>query len=178
MKDWSKTSLTELVEYLEKHHLMLRKMLLEISQLLNTGVIQHRVQLGDTLESLLDFFAEFRPEMEKHFEREERILWPYIRQMESFSQTGRDKPDFDYGGVKNPISLIEYEHDRIENVMLDIMHDIAGNYKLPPDTDNAVRRIYDYMQNIDKEIREHIYLEDKILFPRVIELELRSMHSR
>jgi len=178
MKDWSKTSLTEFVEYLEKHHLMLKKMLLEISRLLKNEAVQHTAQLGTTLESLRDFFAEFGPEMEKHFDREERVLWPYIRQMEGFSQTGDNKPDFHYGSIKNPISLIEYEHDRIENVMLDMMHAIAGNYKLHSDIDNAVRRIYDGLQNIDKEIREHIYLEDKILFPRVIELELRTMHSR
>ncbi|HBG78362.1 MAG TPA: hypothetical protein DDW84_05880 [Phycisphaerales bacterium] len=178
MKDWSKASLAEIVEHLEKHHLGLKEKLLEISRILEQISAGSGKKCGNIVESLQDFFAGFGPEMEKHFDREERILWPYIRQMEDFSQTGSNRPDFHYGSIKNPISLIEYEHDRIENVMLDIMRTLAGDYKLPPDTDDDFSRLYDCLRNIEKEIREHIYLENKILFPQVIELELQTMHSR
>lgn len=177
MNDWSKMSLIELVEYLEQHHLVLKKKLLEISRLLALVSIQYGDKYSDTLGALHDFFAKFKPEMESHFDKEEHILLPYIRQMNCFSSTGAGKPDFHYGSIKNPISLIEYDHDRVENVSLENMRTITDNYKLPPDADDDFRQLYDGLRDIEKELREHIYLENKILFPLVIEMELRLMHN-
>ncbi|MFA6426602.1 MAG: hemerythrin domain-containing protein [Phycisphaerae bacterium] len=171
-------SLVELVEYLEQRHLAMKEKLLEISLLLEEVYVRYGNKYSDVLGVLRDFFAKFKPEMESHFDKEEHILLPYIRQMDYFSSTGVGKPDFHYGGIKNPIGLMEYDHDRVESVLLEKMRAITDNYKLPSDVDDDFKQLYDGLRYIEKELREHIYLENKILFPQVIEMELRSMRSR
>ena len=177
MKNWSALPLMDLVEYIEKHHLILKEKLVEVSQLMEQVVLQYGDKHADTVRALQDFFKTFKPGMEKHFDKEENILIPYIRQMDVFSRTGINKPDFHYSSIKNPISLIEYEHVNVENVSLYKLRTITGNYKLPSDVDDDFKHLYDGLKYIEKELHEHINLENNILFPKVIEMELSLMHK-
>ena len=177
MKHYSNVDLTEVVDYLEKHHVVLKEKMVKVSQLLEQMIVRYEDKYGRIFGALRDFFAEIKPEMERHFDKEERILFPYIRQVDGFVTTG-GKPDFNYGSIKNPIGLIEYEHDRIENVLLINMRAIVDNYTLPPDAREDLKRFYDSVQDTEKELREHIYIENNVLFPQAIETEMRLMHSR
>ena len=167
----------ELIEHLEKHHLILKEKLVGASQLMEQIVLRYGDKHADTVRALQNFLTKFKQGMEKHFDKEEDILIPYIRQMDIFSRTGNNKPDFHYSSIKNPISLIEYEHVNVENVSLDKLRTITGNYQLPSDVGDDFKHLYEDLKSIEKELHEHIYLENSILFPQVIEMELRLMHK-
>ena len=116
--------------------------------------------------------------MESHFAREEHILIPYIRQMDEFDKDRGPKHQFHSGSIKNPISQLEYDHDQVENVMFDKIRTITRNYQLPASADDTFKALYDGLKDIETNISEHIDLENNVLFPLAIELELQLMHKK
>ena len=176
-KNWSKASLIELVEYIEQHHREMKAKLLKLQTLLEQAAKLHK-DGHSSINSLQEFFPVFKTEMENHFAREEHILIPYIRQMDEFDKSRGPKPQFHSGSVKNPISQLEYDHDQVENVMLDKIRTITCNYQLPPSASDAFKALYDGLKDIETDISEHIDLENNVLFPLAIELELQLMHKK
>ena len=176
--DISNTSLIELVEYIEQRHCVLNELLQKVQTLLEQVAEQHKGEYGSTLISLQEFYAAFKVELARHFVKEEKILFPYIRKMDDFDKDIGPKPDFQHSSIKNPISQIEYDHDQTENVMFEKLHTITGNYQLPQDADAAFKALYDGLKDIERSIRKHINIEQKLLFPLAIKLELELMYKK
>jgi len=177
-KNSSKASFIELVEYIEQHHCELREQLQQLQTLLEQTVEEHKDNRGSILISLQEFYIKFKDGMDRHFEKEEKILIPYLRQMDDFDKNIGPKPEFQLSSIRNPISQIEYDHDRIENVMCAELHAITDNYQSPRDAGEASKALYGGLKDFDNDIRKHINLEHEILFPLTIKLELQLMHKR
>lgn len=176
-KNWSKATAVELVEYIERHHCELNEKLQKIQTLLDKAAAEHGDEYGGTLISLQEFYCDFKAKMALHFAKEEKILFPYIRQMDDFDKGRGPKPDFQHSSIKNPISQMEYDHDQTENVMFGELYAITGDYQLPQDGSEVFKALYDGLKDIESEIREHISIEHKILFPMTINLELHLMYK-
>jgi regulator of cell morphogenesis and NO signaling len=177
-RNWSKASLTELLEYIEQHHRQIMEKVLKLQTLIEQAAELQKDEHSSTFASLERFYPVFKTKMENHFEKEEQILIPYIRQMDESNRNPDIKLELQPGGIKNPISQIEYDHDKIENVMFNELRTITGNYQLPENASDAFKALYDGLKDIETNISEHINLENKILFPRAIELELQLIHKR
>jgi regulator of cell morphogenesis and NO signaling len=171
-KDWSKASEIELIEYIQQQHFILREKLQKLQTLIQGA------ELSGTLNSLREFFPDFKTKLENHFVSEERILLPYIRQMVDFNNNRGPKPQFHSGSIKNPISQMEYEHDLTENIMLAKIRDITNNYKLPSNSGDALNALYEGLKDIEIILNEHIDIENNILFQLAIELELNLKHKK
>ena len=177
-KDWSKASLIELLKYIEQQHCEINEKILRLQSLIEQAAELQKDEYSSTFSSFQKFYPLFKAEIENHFAREEQILLPYIRQMDDFSRCRGPKPEFHRGGIRNPISQIEHDHDKTENAMFDELHTITSNYRLPQDASHPLKALYDGMKDIETHIREHIYLESEILFPWAIKLELQLIHKR
>ena len=177
-KNWSKATAIELVEYIEQHHCELNEKLQKVEMLLKQASDQHADEQGGTLISLQEFYSDFKTKMAVHFAKEEKALFPYIREMDDFDKGMGPKPDFQHSSIKNPISQIEYDHDQTENVMFARLREITGGYELPQDGGEVLKALYDGLKDIESNIREHINVEHKILFPIAINMELQLMYRR
>jgi regulator of cell morphogenesis and NO signaling len=177
-KDWSNTPIMELLEYIEQDHCKINEKLLKLQKLIEQAAEQQKDPYSSTLSSLQEFYPVFKTKMKEHFEKEEHILIPYIRQMDESIRNPGTKHEFHRSSIKNPISQIEYDHDQTENVLFVKLSTITSNYKLPENANNAFKALYDILKDIETNISKHIDLENKILFPRAIELELRIVHKR
>jgi len=177
-KNWLDASEIELVEHIQRQHSEMIGKFLNAQTLLAAAVEQHKDQFGDILGPLREFVPEFKTKMKAHFAGEEKVLLPYIRQMDEFNKGKGEKPVFHIGSIKNPISQMEYEHDLTETVMFKKIHSITGDYNLPPDSSDALKALYDSLKDIEKNLSEHIHLEHNVLFPLAIELELQLMHKK
>jgi regulator of cell morphogenesis and NO signaling len=176
-KNWSRESLIKLVEYIEQHHRQMEAKLLKLQTLLEETAEAHKDKHSG-IESLQEFFPVFKTEMEDHFAREEHTLLPYIRQMDAFDKNSGPKPEFHRGSIKNPISQLEYDHDRTENIMFAKIRTETDNYHLPSGAGDAFKALYDGLKDIETNISEHIYLEHNVLFPLAINLELQLIHKK
>ena len=177
-KNWSRAPLIELLDYIEQHHCEIKEKLLKLQTLIEQAAKLQKKQYSSTFDSLQKFYPVFKTEMEKHFAREENVLIPYIRQMDEFNRNPNIKFEFHLSSVKNPISQLEYDHDQTENVMFNKLRTITSNYQLPQNASDAFKSLYDGLKDIETNVSEHIRLENKILFPSAIELELQLIHKR
>jgi regulator of cell morphogenesis and NO signaling len=98
--------------------------------------------------------------------------------MDEFDRDIGAKPEFHRSSIKNPISLLEAEHDQTENVMFKRIHAIISGYHSPTDSGDSLAVFFDGMKDIQVAISEHIHIENNVLFPLAIELELRLMHKK
>ena len=176
--DWSKASLIEVVEYIERHHCQIKAKLLKLPTLLEHAANLHKDEYGGIISSLQEFLPVFKTELENHFDREEHLLIPYIRQMNEFDKNRGVKPEFHSGSIKNPISQLEYDHSQTENVMFDKIRAIVDNYQLPQNAGDAIKALYDGLKDIQTILGEHIHIENNVLFPLAIKLELELMHKK
>jgi regulator of cell morphogenesis and NO signaling len=164
--DWTEGSLTDLANHIEgTHHVYLRE---KLPWLL--GLVQKVAKVhGDVhpdYRTLAARFEEFINELASHMMKEEQILFPVIRQMEA-----EGKPDdFHCGSVKNPIEVMEHEHDDAGDALGEF-HRLTNGFTPPPEACNTLLVMMEALRDLEQNMHQHVHKENNILFPRAIELE-------
>jgi regulator of cell morphogenesis and NO signaling len=51
------------------------------------------------------------------------------------------------------------------------MREVTGNYAIPPDACISYQTLYQALDAFEKDLHQHIHLENNILFPRAVEME-------
>ncbi|RMF42530.1 MAG: iron-sulfur cluster repair di-iron protein [Planctomycetota bacterium] len=165
--NWLDRSLTELCDHIEQtHHAYLKEELPRLSELIAKVVTAH----GDRHPSLRDVqqvFAALRAELEPHMMKEERILFPAVRQLE---QASGQRIAFPFGSVANPILMMEHEHD-VAGDALKQLRALTSDYTPPSNACNTYRVMLDSLQRLEADLHQHIHEENNILFPRAMQLE-------
>lgn len=160
--DWSLESLTKLADNIEAtHHAYLKSELPELEAL---AAKVARVHGGHTpsLVELHRIVEGFRHELESHMMKEERILFPMIREMES---TGTMV--FHCGGLENPIRVMEMEHDSAGNA-LETMNKLTDGFTPPEGACSSYRRLFTALAKLEADMHRHVHKENNILFPRAL----------
>jgi len=165
-QDWTGASLTELADHIvETHHRFLSTELPRISGLVekvNNAHGMRKPELGEVVST----FESMRSELESHMIKEENILFPAIRMIES--QNGQSA--FPFGSVANPITMMEHEHDDAGNA-LRRLRQLTDDFTPPSDACPTYRVMLESLHNLELDLHLHIHKENNILFPRVKELE-------
>ena len=168
--DWRSRSLTELAKHIvNRHHVYLRSTMPSVAGKLETVVRVH----GDNhsvLLTLRDAFAELESELSPHMAKEEMVLFPYIAAMERAAQDRVPAPPAPGGSVRNPIRMMEHEHDNAGRA-LGRIRELTSDYEPPTDACNTFRALYAQLAELERDLHTHIHLENNILFPRAAELE-------
>jgi len=115
-------------------------------------------------------FTGLRNELESHMMKEEHVLFPFIEQLES--GLGHRHPML--GHISSPIAMMEKEHDSA-GAALAALRAATSSYTAPPDGCTTFRGYYDQLAVLERELHEHIHLENNILFPRAVAVEARVM---
>jgi regulator of cell morphogenesis and NO signaling len=92
-------------------------------------------------------------ELKQHLQKEEKILFPLIR------QTGT--------APLPPVHVMRFEHDEAGNALKAIRR-IADDYVPPPDACASFTELYRSLEALEHELFEHIHVENNILFPRIL----------
>jgi regulator of cell morphogenesis and NO signaling len=170
--DWTRAALSELIaNILEKHHAYLQR---ELPRLAEIAVKVHEVhgarhpELADVRQT----YNGLRAELEEHMMKEEQILFPLIKAMES-SQTLEASH---CGSVNNPIHVMKNEHDSAA-AALARMRALTGDFTPPEDGCNTYRALLDGLAELEADLHQHIHKENNILFPRASELEAALTRS-
>ncbi|WP_445665835.1 iron-sulfur cluster repair di-iron protein [Fodinibius sp. AD559] len=168
--NYDQWSLDFLVDYIvNNHHEFTRNKLPEIGKYAKKVAEVH----GDRHEELNEIYYEFtmlHTEIFNHLDKEERILFPYIKQLVEAEKKGTkpEKPEF--GEAANPIAMMEEEHDEAGTSMAKISR-LSNNFTPPEDACTTYRLLYENLEGFEKDLHKHIHLENNILFPKALELE-------
>jgi len=164
-EDWSEADLDDLVTHIEKtHHAYLKKVLPRLSSLIEKVVEAHGKRHPELLD-LKEAFALLRADLEPHMMKEERVLFPMVRQMES----GVPLQEFQCG-LQGPIRVMQAEHQRANSLQLEIRK-VTNNFSFPEDGCGTYRLMLAELKNLDTDLNIHIYKENEILFSRILNVE-------
>ncbi len=166
LHDWSTSPLGELANHIvESHHAYLREELPRLAGFLDRVVRAHGQRHPDMIECRAVFMA-FREELESHMMKEEQILFPLIRQIESSVSSQA----FHCGSIAGPIQVMEAEHDSAGSA-LEKMRFLTNQYTPPADACNTFRALLDGLDQLEADMHQHVHKENNIPFPRALECE-------
>ena len=101
---------------------------------------------------LADFLDEVAESLEEHMQKEEQILFPMLRN----------------GGnpmISHPIGMMRMEHDD-HVINLGKLLALTHGLKAPEGACGSWRALYEGLSELSAELKEHIRIENEILFPR------------
>ncbi len=151
----------------ERHHQYLRRALPRLAQLMEKTVQAHASNHPE-LHELARVFGELRAELEQHMMKEEMVLFPAIKQLAASTSA----PEFPFGTVRNPIAVMEDEHDRAAHA-LRRMRELTAGYAVPDDACPTYRELLHGLAQLERDLHQHIHKENNILFRAVIDMEQR-----
>jgi regulator of cell morphogenesis and NO signaling len=119
---------------------------------------------------IADLFQMVAQELQGHMMKEEQVLFPYIAALEAAEKTNARPPRSPFGSARNPIRMMEAEHESAGNALYEI-RSLSTGYTPPEDACTTYRVSYLELQQFELDLHTHVHLENNILFPRAIALE-------
>ena len=152
---WDEQPLGDLVEHiLEVYHRPLDEELPRLAAMVQKVFDVHGDKDPQRLGALRAVTLGLVAELADHMMKEERILFPWIQ-----SGNGRMA-----GG---PIHVMTMEHDSAAESLRRI-RELTDDFVAPPHACNTWRALWLGLQDLDRSLREHIHLENNVLFPRAL----------
>jgi regulator of cell morphogenesis and NO signaling len=176
MEELSHFSLENMVAYLKATHsyyldVALPRMQKKINQLLDLSELSRK-----EINLVSGFFNDYKQDFMDHISLEEKEILPYILELEK--QALQNMPDSLFiEHLRNySITAFANKHDRLE-YSLENLSKLIIKY-LPPfkDQELCVGILRDLTELV-KDLIDHADMEDKVLIPRVAELEQRLLHK-
>lgn len=163
-------SLAELISHIvSTHHTFVRTQIPEIGRLIEKVHSKHgpnHPELGE----IRGTFTGLGQELMMHLMKEENILFPYIERMEESVLQHEPILPPPFGTVANPVRMMEHEHDDA-GAALRMLRKTSQNYTPPADGCTTFRALYTALENFEKDLHQHIHLENNVLFPKALEME-------
>ena len=168
--DFTSWPLDLLADYIEKTH---HRYVAEKSPILVAFLEKLCKVHGESHPELFEITELFKgcaQELGSHMQKEEQILFPFIKQMvnSNISNLPLGQPGF--GSISNPIAMMKAEHEH-EGERLERISALTNTYTPPADACNTYKVTYAMLQEFEKDLHTHIHLENNILFPQAIMME-------
>jgi regulator of cell morphogenesis and NO signaling len=172
--DWTQAPLSQLADHIvATHHDYLRRELPRL-EFLTDKVARAHGERHPELHQVRDIFAEFKAELDSHMVKEEHILFPMCRKLD----TATEMPSFHCGSIANPIRVMESEHDSAGDALA-ALRELTHDFTPPADACNTYRVMLDSLRMLEADMHQHVHKENNILFPRAVatEAELKDASS-
>jgi regulator of cell morphogenesis and NO signaling len=158
---WSTMGPTELVDHLEAtHHAYLHGELPRLEALIAKVEGVHGERHPE-LAFVQATFDELAFELDPHLAREERILFPMIRQLDSADGAPERT------ALAGPIGAMLVEHDRAGE-LLERLRSLTDGYRPPDDGCASYRALYEALAQLEADTHLHVHKENNVLFPAVL----------
>jgi regulator of cell morphogenesis and NO signaling len=152
---WDDRPLSELVEHIIGiYHAGLRMELPRLEAMAAKVLAVHGEKDPERLTALRDLVADITNDMFGHMEKEERILFPWI-----LNGQGRN--------AGAPIRVMRMEHDRHAEHLARLA-ELTDHFNPPAGACTTWRALWLGLRELDADLREHIHLENNVLFPRAL----------
>lgn len=155
VRTWEEAPIGELLDHIvSEYHVPLHRELIGLISLASKVLAAHGGTDFDRLDGLRDTLVEFAGELGAHMRKEEEVLFPWIRQ-----GNGRT--------AGNPIRVMNREHEEAAG-MLAKLRDLTDDFEPPDYACPTTRALWEALSRLDSDLREHIHIENNVLFPRAL----------
>jgi regulator of cell morphogenesis and NO signaling len=163
-------SLGTMVNYITATHNYYKNIALPSVELKLHRLMEHSRLTEKEINLLTTFFNDYKKDFMIHLSQEEERILPYVLELEK--QAAMEKPDPEFIQKLRTYSIREFaqEHDRLET-SLKHLSELIIKY-LPPFEDlQLCHQVLNDLSALMKDLVDHADVEDKVLIPRVAELE-------
>lgn len=155
---WAHGRLTSLIDHIvATHHEFLRRELPRLTGLL-PRVCQVHGEKHPDLAELQTVFRDLSDELTTHLEKEERILFPWIRRLAADQSVTATLT----ASVNEPIRGMEHEH-RTVAVALATIRRLTNDFVPPADACPTYWTLLDGFADLEQDLHLHIHKENNIL---------------
>jgi regulator of cell morphogenesis and NO signaling len=169
--DVTQWSVTRLIDHIvTTHHAYIRSAVPLIERYLARLVEVHGARHPE-LNRIAVSFDQLGQELQQHMMKEERVLFPYVREL---AEADRPIPASPFGTVENPIRMMEREHrDAADEVH--VIRELTHAYATPADGCTTYRVCFAELAQFERDLHRHVHLENNVLFPRAVEIERHAI---
>jgi regulator of cell morphogenesis and NO signaling len=162
--DWMITPLSWLADHIEStHHRLMRAELPRAAALVKKVAAVHG-ERDPKLAELRQTFEEFSRDLMAHMDKEDAVLFPLIRALESEPSNGRA------ASLDRPVRMMMQEHDDAGEAIRR-MRDLTNGFTPPGEACSTYRVMLAALQAIEADLHTHVHKENNILFPRALGME-------
>ena len=173
--DFQTASLPELIAHILDTHHVFTKSEMDRLQLLADKVLSAHGGNHPELIHVDELFTRLCADLKPHMFKEEQILFPYILALAEAADQKRAVPFAPFGTVNNPIRMMMREHDTAGEILRELRM-LTSDYNVPADACVSYKTLYEALENFEKDLHQHIHLENNILFPKALHLENNFSH--
>jgi len=166
-----------LVDYIYNQHHLYYYNELPILKGLITKVTQHHGDNHPELKYMYSMFGQLVHELDSHFMKEEKIVFPFIKALVLAKKTGNFDVLNSQPSLTEPVKMMEDEHEAAGGI-IDEMSKFSNNYTPPADACNSYQFLYKKLKELDEDLHQHIHLENNLLFPKALKLEKELKESK
>lgn len=157
-------SLVALTEYIEHHHHAFARLELARASRLMTRVLTMQGAHHPELSQIAGQLTALSSALSPHLYREERVLFPLIRALET--DPYRERPSgLSHDTLPGLVRAANQEHEALA-ARLHTLREQARGFTPPHDADESVRALYACLESLERDLRLHIHLEHDVLYPR------------
>lgn len=157
--DFSKLSLTHLVEYLHNSHsYFLDYRFPSIRQNMKSAIVGHDKHEDAISVAVLGYFDQYVDEVRKHMMYEEEVVFPYVKQVAQ----GMDTTDYKIG-------IFSDHHDNINSKLVELKNILIKYY--PAKASYEISSVLFDIFSCENDLTSHNMIEDYLLVPAIKVIE-------
>jgi regulator of cell morphogenesis and NO signaling len=157
-----------IVEYLKKTHQYYYNFYIpEIEKQLNELIASAPEE--NNLSLLTRFYLKFKQELHEHLQYEDKFTFPYVIELHNLHSKSLRLTNRESLPAK---SIVEFEetHSDVDSKLLDLKNIIIKYLNASYD-DNKCNTLITTIFNFEDDLRDHSRIEDKIMVPKVLQIE-------
>ncbi|MDG9926812.1 MULTISPECIES: iron-sulfur cluster repair protein YtfE [unclassified Pseudomonas] len=155
---WREAAPAQLIDHvLTRYHAIHRQQLPELIRLA-ARVEQVHGRREECPNGLTELLMEMQQELESHMQKEEQVLFPMILRGAGAMAGG-------------PISVMRFEHDQ-HGEALERLAELTDDIRAPAGACNTWQALYRGLNELRVDLMQHIHLENNLLFPRALGMEV------
>lgn len=169
IQDITTLSTDALTEYVERYYHTYTYENIAFIRASIARLVRRHGKENPELEAISALFEEMSANITIQMQHEEMIVFPYIREM--VRNGGRRRSPF-HKTVGSPIQEMIITHQKAQPYLRRLAA-LTNHYAPPCECGNAYRITYDALRDFDRDLHQHVAVEDIVLFPKALELEER-----
>lgn len=177
LEEWNHRRLGEVMDHIvQTHHPYCRVEGPRLQLLLKQTVAADKDKHPE-LMTMLSLFTGMNQEIANHLAKEEQTLFPHIARLEASVLSGEPVSWPPFGTVGNPVRIMIVEHGKT-NIEIGEMRKLTNGFRVPENAPAPYlalyAALYEGLVAFEHDMEKHVALEEQVLFPRAIAMELEA----
>ena len=168
--DPARLPLSRLIQHIVRvHHQKVRQELPRLVEMAGK-VAAKRGDRAPELEQIEELLEKLRADMLYHIQKEEQVLFPFIAQMDQDSIVTYPPAHACFRSVSFPIFMMEQKHVSANHIM-DELRCLTRGFEPPEWACVTHIALFAGIREFESDLKQHVHLENDVLFPRAIQME-------